>query len=285
MNKMEKGIVNKIIKFSNVDGPGNRMAIFFQGCNLNCLSCHNPETIGFCNNCGSCIKICPEKALKKDTNKKIKWNSKLCIECDMCIKSCPNGASPRVKLYTVEELIFEIEKVKSFIKGITVSGGECSLQSEFIAELFLQVKKRFPKLTCFVDTNGKEDFTQVKYKKFVDLADKFMLDIKAWDEDEHIKLTGFTNKNIIKNLFYLKELDKLFEVRTVVIPEFLNNKMTIENVSKIIQDKNIRYKIIKYRKLGVRKENLIGINSPTKDELEFLEEICKENHVKDIVII
>lgn len=282
---MEKGIVNKIIKFSNVDGPGNRMAIFFQGCNLNCLSCHNPETIGLCSNCGNCIKICPEKALKKDTNKKINWNSELCIECDMCIKSCPNGASPRVKLYTVEDLIFEIEKVKSFIKGITVSGGECSLQAEFIAELFLQVKKRFPKLTCFVDTNGKEDFTQVKYKNFVDLTDKFMLDIKTWDENEHIKLTGFTNKNIIKNLFYLKELDKLFEVRTVVIPEFLNNKITVENVSKIIQDKNIRYKIIKYRKLGVRKENLIGINSPTKDELEFLEEICKENHVKDIVII
>lgn len=112
-----------------------------------------------------------------------------------------------------------------------------------------------------------------------------MLDIKTWDENEHIKLTGFTNKNIIKNLFYLKELDKLFEVRTVVIPEFLNNKITVENVSKIIQDKNIRYKIIKYRKLGVRKENLIGINSPTQEELTFLEEICKKNHIKDIVII
>ena len=40
-----KGIVNKIIPFSNVDGPGNRLSIFFQGCNFDCLYCHNPETI------------------------------------------------------------------------------------------------------------------------------------------------------------------------------------------------------------------------------------------------
>ncbi|MGL5951492.1 MAG: 4Fe-4S cluster-binding domain-containing protein, partial [Cetobacterium sp.] len=39
-----KAKINKIIKFSNVDGPGNRMAIFFQGCNFNCEYCHNPET-------------------------------------------------------------------------------------------------------------------------------------------------------------------------------------------------------------------------------------------------
>ena len=39
-----KARVNKIIPFSSVDGPGNRTAIFLQGCNINCLYCHNPET-------------------------------------------------------------------------------------------------------------------------------------------------------------------------------------------------------------------------------------------------
>ena len=36
--------VNKIIPFSSVDGPGNRTAVFFQGCNWDCCYCHNPET-------------------------------------------------------------------------------------------------------------------------------------------------------------------------------------------------------------------------------------------------
>ena len=41
-------LVNKIIPFSCIDGPGNRTAIFFQGCNLKCTYCHNPETINKC---------------------------------------------------------------------------------------------------------------------------------------------------------------------------------------------------------------------------------------------
>ena len=53
--------INKIIPFSNVDGPGNRMAIFFQDCPFSCLYCHNPETINECINCGKCEKVCPQK--------------------------------------------------------------------------------------------------------------------------------------------------------------------------------------------------------------------------------
>ena len=56
-------VVNKIIPFSNVDGPGNRLAIFFQGCNLHCVYCHNSETINVCNNCGECVDGCPAGSL------------------------------------------------------------------------------------------------------------------------------------------------------------------------------------------------------------------------------
>ena len=55
--------VNKIIPFSCVDGFGNRTAIFLQGCNQDCLYCHNPETIHLCKNCGACVKTCPAGAL------------------------------------------------------------------------------------------------------------------------------------------------------------------------------------------------------------------------------
>ena len=37
--------LHRIIPFSNVEGQGNRTSIFLQGCKLNCLYCHNPETI------------------------------------------------------------------------------------------------------------------------------------------------------------------------------------------------------------------------------------------------
>ncbi len=61
--------VNKIIPFSNVDGEGNRTAIFLQGCNYNCLYCHNPETINHCNSCGLCVPHCEYGALSKIDDK------------------------------------------------------------------------------------------------------------------------------------------------------------------------------------------------------------------------
>ena len=56
--------VNRIVPFSSVDGPGNRTAVFLQGCNFNCRYCHNPETIRVCTHCGACVSVCPVGALR-----------------------------------------------------------------------------------------------------------------------------------------------------------------------------------------------------------------------------
>ena len=56
--------VNRVIPFSSVDGPGNRTAVFLQGCSLNCLYCHNPETRNLCRACGQCVSVCPGGALQ-----------------------------------------------------------------------------------------------------------------------------------------------------------------------------------------------------------------------------
>ena len=50
-----KAPVNKIIPVSVVDGPGNRTAVFLQGCNISCAYCHNPETQNLCTGCGVCV--------------------------------------------------------------------------------------------------------------------------------------------------------------------------------------------------------------------------------------
>ena len=139
-NLVTKGLVNRILPFSSVDGPGNRTAIFLQGCNFNCLYCHNPETINICNNCGTCINACPHKVLSsKDT--KVFWNKSVCTNCDECLKACGRNSSPKAISMTVVDVLKEIKKTKSFISGITVSGGECTLQAEFLTELFTEVKK------------------------------------------------------------------------------------------------------------------------------------------------
>ena len=276
-----EAVINNIIKFSNVDGPGNRMAVFFQGCNYKCLYCHNPETINMCNNCGECLEKCPTEALTmKDS--KVKWDENKCIDCDECIKICRFYSSPKVKKYTVEELVKEVEKVKIFIQGVTVSGGEATLNIKFITEFFKEVKKM--NLSTFVDTNGSIDLSQDKYSGFMEVSDKFMLDVKAWNGAEHRELTNADNKIVLKNLEFLLEKDKMFEVRTVV-NSMINAKETVMNVAKVLKNyKNVRYKIIAYRPFGVKdefKEKFIPL--PRNEELEELKITAEK--IGDIEII
>lgn len=278
-----KAPLNKIIKFSNVDGPGNRMAIFFQGCNFDCLYCHNPETIHMCRSCGECVEVCPTHSLTKDESGKVIWNKETCVDCDLCIKTCGNESSPKIKMVTVEDLLNEIKRVKPFIKGITVSGGESTLRYKFLIELFKKVKEVYPDLTCFVDTNGSLDLSKDEYKEFVEVTDSFMLDIKAWENSEHLEMVNFENTNPIKNLSYLKGIGKLYEVRTVVVPNLLNSERIVEEVSKVLSGTDIRYKIIKYRAIGVREKNLDKLVSPSMEYLQELEEIAKKFGVNTLL--
>ena len=284
---MKSAKINKIIKFSNVDGPGNRMAIFFQGCNLDCRYCHNPETIGICKECGECVKKCPTKALKM-MDKNIHWDNTQCIECDNCIGICKNNSSPKTKNYSVEELINEVGKIKDFIQGVTVSGGESTLNSDFLTLFFNQIKTLFPTLTCFVDTNGYIDLADLSLKTFVKATDSFMLDIKSFSKEEHLELTGKNNETILKNAEYLLNLNKLFEVRTVIAPEILGSLITIKKVGNIIKktNKKVRYKLIKYREFGVRKDKIKYFTTPTDKEMEKLKtELIELENADNIEII
>ncbi len=87
------GLVTDTITFSNVDGPGNRFVVFMQGCNFDCIACHNPYTIGRCDDCGLCVDACPSGALSIGTDLRVRWTESVCTRSDNCIAVCP--ATPR----------------------------------------------------------------------------------------------------------------------------------------------------------------------------------------------
>ncbi len=281
---MQEAIINKIIPMSLVDGPGNRTAIFFQGCNFNCMYCHNPETINHCINCGECVEPCPTGALSF-IDGKVRYNRAVCIDCDNCIKICPHGSTPKTTRYTVEELVEEVKKSIPFIDGITTSGGECTLQHKFLTPFFKEVKKLG--LTVLVDTNGGIDFSQESLKEFVEVTDGFMLDIKAYYEEEHLILIGKKNDIVLANLEYLASLGKLEEIRTVLVEGYSNFDL-VDNITKTLapylSKRNIRYKLISYRPFGVRSEYL-KLKSISNREKENLAEVARQNGFSDIVLI
>lgn len=251
IEKYMKAPINKIIPFSNVDGDGNRTAIFFQGCPFKCWYCHNPETIHRCVNCLECVDVCPVHALSV-VDHKVVWDKTKCIQCDTCIKTCTHLASPKIEEMTVEEVIAKIQPVKNFIRGITVSGGECMLHAKFLLELFKEVKKMG--LTCLIDSNGSIDFS--RHRELLEYCDGVMLDVKAYDSTFHEALCDHSNDRVLKNLEYLLSNHKLKEVRTVILPNYPDESLeTVINVSKIIQNA-CDYKLIKYRPFGVRQEAL-----------------------------
>lgn len=264
--------INRIIPFSNVDGPGNRFAVFLQECNINCLYCHNPETINICNSCGTCIPTCPTGALSWN-EKVVSYNKTKCIECDTCIKNCPRSSSPKAKKISVDELLQKIRKRSDFLSGVSFSGGECSLQYLAITELFIKMKEKTPKLTRLIDTNGYIDVEPLT--DFVNNADLFVLDIKVFNEADHIRLIGKSNKTILKNLQFLLGTGKLYEVRTVICPELFNCEETVSEVAKVLNGSKVNYKLTPYRPQGVR-EKFSDIIQPDKYFMAKLENIVKK---------
>lgn len=302
--------VNKIIDNSIVDGPGNRTAVFFQGCNFDCTYCHNPETIHTCTGCGACVSVCPAGALtvpdlsaghgeparhdesgshgeSGSPNVPARhgvpvWNSALCCGCDACIKTCPSCSSPKITWMSPEAVEARIKNNMPFIRGVTCSGGECTLQAGFIARLFTRTKALG--LTNLLDSNGSMEFQE---DELLSLTDGVMLDIKAFDPEVHRTLTAMDNKTVLSNAVFLAERGKLPEIRTVVIPGILPNEETVFEITRLLSPflsaGEIRYKLIKYRPMGVRQEYLYA--SPDDALMQKLKTIAEGNGFKDIVII
>ncbi|MBP5594788.1 MAG: YjjW family glycine radical enzyme activase [Pseudobutyrivibrio sp.] len=277
------GVVTKIIPFSSVDGPGNRTAIFLQGCNINCKYCHNPETRNSCINCGLCVQVCPQKALSFE-NGKVSFDASACISCDTCIKTCPHGSTPKTRLMTPEEVMEIVKKQMPFIRGITVSGGECMLQPDFITELFKLAKKE--NLGTLIDSNGTIDFRE--YPDLLEVSDGVMLDIKAFFPEDHRRVTDADNNKVLENAQFLGENNKLSEVRAVIVPDLYdvvkNIKAMGEFLVPLYKINPFRIKIIAFRPMGVREE-YANLQVPTKQLLEELRGILADMGFEDIVII
>lgn len=276
--------INRIIDFSNVDGPGNRTSIFVQSCPFRCLFCHNPETMQMCMNCGACVQTCPPtpKALSMEEGKVV-WNKDLCVACDTCIHTCPHLSSPKITWMSPQDVLQHLQMDLPFIEGITVSGGECTTYPEFLTELFQQVRALGK--TCFLDSNGAWLYSSMP--ELMAVTDAVMLDVKAWDPEWHMELCGYPNDNVRANLLWLQEHHQLYEVRTVCLPDRPEeNEETVRQTARHL-DPAIRYKLIKYRPFGVRPEGLekLGHSITSDEEIQRLKKAAEEEGCQNVIIV
>lgn len=277
---MTKAPVNRIIPFSTVDGPGSRTAVFLQGCNLSCGYCHNPETQNLCNNCGACVPRCPAKALSLRDGRVV-WKKKKCVSCDTCLAVCPNHASPKVRPMDAREVMEEVEKNVPFIRGITVSGGECALYPDFLTELFTLSRRRG--LSCLLDSNGTVRFSA--FPRLMDVCDGVMLDVKSWSPDVFRALTGGDNAAVKDNLRFLSACGKLEEVRIVFAEGRIDAEDAIRGVSELLGPKTpgTRLVLISFRPFGVRGP-FSSLPSPDAARMQALRELAAAAGFERIVV-
>jgi len=197
------------IEFSAVDGPGNRFVVFLQGCNLDCLACHNPQTI-------------------------------------------PVGGGRPV---TVGDLVGQIRRAAPFLSGVTVSGGEATLQAAFVHDLFDAVgaDPQLARLTRFLDTNGDAD--PATWDALDGVLDGAMVDLKALDAATHVRLTGHGNARILESIRHLHARGKLYEVRLLLAAGANDSDEALLATGAWLAgvDPRMRVKVIGYRAHGVRK--------------------------------
>lgn len=277
---MEAVLVNKIIPFSCVDGFGNRTAIFLQGCNQDCQYCHNPETIHLCTHCGACVGVCPAGALSLAEGKVV-YDPGKCCGCDSCLKACANDSSPKTQRMSAGMVYEQIQGYFPFIDGITTSGGECALYPGFLTELYRMVKERGK--TTYMDTNGQVPLWD--FKELLAVTDQTMIDLKAGTKEDHLRLTGRSHELPVENILRMADMGKLYEIRTVVVPDVVDNWKTVELGSGLISGyPQVRYKLIKYRHYGVRKA-FSNIREPSDEMMEELRRVAMSRGVKEVVVV
>ena len=265
------GQVNHVLSQSFVDGPGNRAVVFLQGCNFNCLYCHNPFTINPCSSCGVCVPYCPSGALVCQDGI-VTWDEAVCTGCDTCIKTCPTFSSPKVKQYTPDALWNELLPFTAFLSGISVSGGEPALQVEFLVQLF-RIVKTSSNLTTLIETNGFAG--PGAYTGLLPVLDLALVDLKIMDEQKHKQLTGHEISNVLKTIRYLHINGKLKGVNEVIIPDYHSDEDVTRAANFLAEiDASIPFRLLRFRPHGTTGDAL-GWESPTEEAMDHFVKLAQ----------
>ncbi|MHA1270909.1 MAG: glycyl-radical enzyme activating protein [Candidatus Helarchaeota archaeon] len=302
------GYIFEIQKMSTEDGPGIRTTVFFKQCPLKCVWCHNPESISTkpsiqwfkikCIGCKTCVEVCPEGAITLD-KKGVHINRFKCKYCGICTEECPSTALRKLgEFWELNDLFHEVEKDKVYYfnsgGGITVSGGEPTLQVDFL-ENFLRLCKE-AKFHTALDTCGYAP--KKTYERLLPFIDLILYDIKEIDTNKHKEFTGVPNDLILDNAIWLikklNQMGKKMWIRTPIIPHFTATEENIQGIGEFIvnklENKIERWDLLAFNNLASAKYERMDIDWVckdfellTKEEMEFFYDIAINTGVKNVV--
>lgn len=273
--KETTGIVYNIQRYTIHDGPGIRTEVFLKGCPMHCKWCSNPESIhpqrelgvypdkciGL-DQCGSCLNVCSRGGapllFNKETGKIGSIDRSICIGCMKCTDECfLHALKSWGEVMTVDQVMRVVLADRSYFQrsggGITLNGGEVTVQWQFSVELLKASKQRGINTCVETSMQCKPEVLQ----EFYPYTDLMITDIKHMDTEVHRKYTGGDNARILQNIEQTVEAGMPLVIRVPVIPGINNDEENITNTAKFIAEKLhnkvLQVQLLPYRKMGTEK--------------------------------
>ena len=287
--QMKLRIFQKGFNYSQ-DGVGNRLVWHLQGCNMQCPWCSNPE--GMSVN-GELIteeewlkeSCCPHGAVKDR-----RLDREVCCQCKdkPCIQNRrQKGIRLSYKEYTVDEVVRECVSAKPMFfdkGGVTLTGGEISVQFEAAKELLQELGKEG--IHRAIECNG----SHAKMEELIPYVEQWIMDVKHYDEEQHKAWVGMSNKWTLMNLEKITTAHPNVLIRVPLIPGFNDNKEDAKGFAELFKEKlhgtNTRVEFLVYHEFGKRKWEQCGKAYQMKNERiapelrEYFEEVMKDNGIK-----
>jgi pyruvate formate lyase activating enzyme len=260
-----QGLIFSVKRYSIHDGPGIRVTFFMKGCPLSCWWCHNPEGIS------PDSKVVVQKRRMGD------------------VEFSENEKAG--KYYSINNILEILEKEKIFIQqshgGVTFSGGEPMMQSEFLIEALKACKTNG--YHTAVDTSGyssPENFEAVMH-----FTDIFLFDIKHHDDSKHIEYTGVSNIGILDNLKFILKRGKDVMIRIPVIPginDDTENLMDMRQLIAGLRCENLRkINLLPFHRIGTSKYKKFNVpyrmndtEQPSAERMKELKEFFAKTGIK-----
>lgn len=266
-----KGLVSDIQKFATHDGPGIRTLVYMKGCPIRCLWCSSPQTQRRaleilhinknCEKCGRCVKACPLEALTLSKEDGIGIDRSRCDSCGQCVETCLNQAMKLAgKEWTVEELFDEVKKDSPFFRrskgGVTVGGGEPTMQADFVAAFLKRCKESY--IHTIIETCAYARWEQME--KVIQYVDQIYVDIKHIDPAQHKKITGFSNEIILDNVKKAAAIKPMI-IRIPVVPGLNDSNENILGTAKFAAELGpnvLRIDLLPYHQFGTQTYTQLG---------------------------
>lgn len=252
------GYIHSVESFGTVDGPGVRMVIFFQGCPMRCVYCHNPDTWAF----GRGTQMTADELLERfHRNRHYYRNGGITV----------TGGEPLCQIEFLTEL-FRKAKMEGISTCLDTSGvvfpyrknaQGWSLAGGGIKDELKRYGLRVP---------------MQEYEELLSLTDLVLLDIKHMDSEKHKELTGHSNEAVLAFLEFLAQEAVPVWIRRVSVPGRTDDPEELMQLGEYIgKFDNIKaVDVLPYHTMGESKYKSMGLTYP----LEGVAEATKEEAIR-----